>query len=327
MRYRRFGRTGLMVSEVGLGGYGLGRASEEEAREIFELALKSGVNFIDTAPGYLDGLSESRIGELLGEERVRVLIATKVRLAPEELGDIAGASERSLAASLERLRRERVDLLQLHNAIAPERGAWRGAVSLEDALGAGGALEALRGLQEQGLARFIGITGLGDGGAVRTAMREGGIDSVQVYYNLLNASALKRPPAGSTAHDHGQLLPLAAQLGLGAIIIRAHSGGALGSELFREMPEDALPSLDRRRAERIRFLEDGGERTLPRLAVRYALEPIAASTVVPGVARPSEVADAVAAAELGPVSEAEEARLDALRAEDFGVPHPVDAVL
>ena len=327
MRYRRLGRTGLMVSEVGLGGYGLGRASEEEARAAISLALEEGVNFIDTAPGYLDGLSESRIGELLGAERERVVIATKVRLAEDELDDIAGAAERSLTASLERLRCERVALIQLHNAIAPERGQWRGAVSVEDVLGSGGALEALRSLRDQGLARFVGITGLGDGASVRRVMREGGIDAVQVYYNLLNASALKPLPAGATAHDHGQLLPLAEELGLGAIIIRAHSGGALGSELFREMAEDALPVLDQQRAERIRFLADGGERTISRLAVRYALEPAAASTVVPGVARASEVADAIAAAGLDAVSDEDEARLDALRAEDFGVPHPGDAVL
>lgn len=316
-----------MVSEVGLGGYGLGRASEEDARAAIELALEEGVNFIDTAPGYLDGLSESRIGDLLGAELDRAVIATKVRLGEDELDDIAGAAERSLTASLERLRRERVELIQLHNAIAPERGQWRGAISVEDVLGTGGALDALRSLQEQGLARFIGITGLGEGGSVRRVMREGGIATVQVYCNLLNASALKPLPAGATAHDHGQLLPLAEELGLGVIIIRAHSGGALGSELFREMAEDALPVLDQQRAERIRFLEDGGERTLSRLAVRYGLQPAAASTVVPGVARASEVADAIAAAELEPVSGEDEARLEALRAEDFGVPHPVDAIL
>ena len=316
-----------MVSEVGLGGYGLGRASEEDARAAIELALEEGVNFIDTAPGYLDGLSESRIGNLLGPELDRTVIATKVRLGEDELDDIAGAAERSLTASLERLRRERVELIQLHNAIAPERGRWRGAISVEDALGPGGALEALRSLRDQGLARFIGITGLGEGGSVRRVMREGGIETVQVYCNLLNASALKPLPAGATAHDHGQLLPLAEELGLGAIIIRAHSGGALGSELFREMAEDALPVLDRQRAERIRFLEDGGERTLSRLAVRYGLQPAAASTVVPGVARALEVADAIAAAELEAISDEDEARLEALRAEDFGVPHPVDAIL
>lgn len=327
MRYRRLGRTGLMVSEVGLGGYGLGRASEEDAQAAIELALEEGINFIDTAPGYLDGLSESRIGDLLGAERDRTVIATKVRLGEDDLGDIAGAAERSLTASLERLQRERVELIQLHNAIAPERGQWRGAISVEDALGAGGALEALRSLRDQGLARFIGITGLGSGESVRRVMREGGIETVQVYFNLLNASALKPLPAGATAHDHGLLLPLAEELGLGAIIIRAHSGGALGSELFREMAEDALPVLDQQRAERIRFLEDGGERTLSRLAVRYGLQPAAASTVVPGVARASEVADAIAAADLDAVSDEDEARLDALRAQDFGLPHPVDAVL
>ena len=60
--------------------------------------------------------------------------------------------------------------------------------------------------------------------------------------------------------------------------------------------------------------------------MRYGLQP-AASTVVPGVARASEVADAIAAAELDAVSDEDEARLDALRADDFGLPHPVDAVL
>ena len=86
-------------------------------------ALELGVNFFDTAPAYGDGVSEEHLGETLEALGARCLVATKVRLGAEGLADPAAAVTRSLETSLRRLRRDRVDLLQLHDPVRVAREA------------------------------------------------------------------------------------------------------------------------------------------------------------------------------------------------------------
>src|SRR3989304_2000666 len=118
MEHRELGRTGLAVSLLGFGcgdGGGLLAVGERAVARAVEL----GVNYFDTAPLYGDGRSEEHLGQVLRALRPAVYVGTKVRLAPAELGNVPGAIARSLEASLRRLGLERVDLLQLHNAIVP----------------------------------------------------------------------------------------------------------------------------------------------------------------------------------------------------------------
>ena len=326
MRYRRLGRTGLVVSEVGLGGGGIGRVwgetTEEEIAETIALALREGINFFDVAPSYGDGQAEENLGRALaasGDYRDRALVATKVSLAEDDLDDIAGAAERSLTRSLELLRRDHVDLFQLHNGITAERGRFRRSVTPQDVLGAGGALAALERLREAGLTRFIGITGLGEASAVRQTLSEGDFDTVQVYYNLLNPSAARPLPSGSTLHDHGQLLELAERLGIGVIGIRSHAGGALSGPLDREVAGDSLVALDAQRSERLAFLTEDGAAPLSQIATRYVLEQRAVASVIPGVKNRAELADAVVAMELPPLSAEQRARLEGELERDFGL--------
>ena len=328
MRYRRLGRTGLVVSEVGLGGGGIGQiwgeTSEAEIAETIALALREGINFFDVAPSYGDGRAEENLGRALaesGEYRDRALTATKVSLAEDELGDIAGAAERSLTRSLERLRRNSVDLFQLHNSITTERGHFRRSVTPRDALA---ALDALERLREAGLTRFIGITGLGGAAAVRQVVSESAIDTVQVYYNLLNPSAARPLPPGSTLHDHGQLLELAAQLGIGVIGIRSHAGGALSGPIDRDVEPDSLVALDAQRSSRLDFL---GDAPLAQLATRYVLDQPAVASVIPGVKNRAELNDALAAIDLPPLNAAQQQRLNQELANDFGIPQPEDRLL
>lgn len=332
MRYRRLGRTGLVVSEVGLGGGGIGHVwgatTEDEVAETIGLALREGINFFDVAPSYGMGRAEENLGRALTaatEYRDRVLVATKVSLADDDLEDMAGAAERSLTRSLELLRRDSVDLFQLHNSIAGERGRFRRSLTPRDALGADGALAALERLREQGLTRFIGITGLGEAAAVREVVREGEIDTVQVYYNLLNPSAARPLPAGSTLHDHGQLLGLAAELGIGVIGIRSHAGGALSGPIDREVAPDSLAAHDAQRSRRLDFLT--ADAPLAQVATRYVLEQPAVASVIPGVKNRAELQDAIAAMELPALSEEQRARLERELAEDFGVAQPTDVLL
>ncbi len=331
MRYRKLGRTGLVVSEIGLGGGGIGHVwgetTDDAIAETISLAMDEGINFYDVAPSYGAGAAERNLGRALLEapegRGQDMLVATKVHLSEHDLDDIPGAVERGIAESLERLRRERVDVFQLHNTITPERGRYRRSIAVDDAML---AVETLHRLKQDSLTRFIGITGMGDAASVREVLQRGGLDTVQCYYNLLNDSNARPLPAGSTLHDHGQLLPLAAELGLGVIGIRNLSGGALSSGLDREVDPGSLVGMDSRRAETLRFLESDGV-PLSRWSARFALEQPAISTVVPGVKNPGELADQIAAVEMPDMGDEQVSRIDALRETDFGLPQPDDRVL
>lgn len=331
MRYRRLGRTGLVVSEIGLGGGGIGHVwgetTDEEIAATISLAMDEGINLYDVAPSYGNGAAERNLGRALLEapegRGQQMLVATKVSLSEDDLADIPAAVERGIHESLERLRRERVDVFQLHNTITPERGVYRRSISVADAMV---AVEALHGLKQGGLTRFVGITGMGEAVSVREVMARGNLDTVQVYYNLLNDSAARALPDGSSLHDHGQILELAAELGLGVFGIRNLAAGALSDAVDRDVADDSLVSHDFRRADTLRFLETD-DVPLSRWAARFALQHEAISSVVPGVKNSAELADQIAAVDLSPIGQQQQERIDGLRNSDFGLRQPDDRVL
>ena len=331
MRYRRLGRTGLVVSEIGLGGGGIGHVwgetTDDEIAETIAFAMAEGINFYDVAPSYGDGAAERNLGRALLEAREGrghdMLVATKVSLSEDDLADIPTAVERGIHESLERLRRARVDLFQLHNTITPNRGDYRRSISVDDAML---AVETLQRLRQDGLTRCVGITGMGEAASVRTVMRTGSLDTVQCYYNLLNDSNARPLPEGSSLHDHGQLLPLAEELGIGVIGIRNLAAGALSDSVDRTVPPDSLVAVDFRRARTLGFLERDGV-PLSRWSARFALQQAAVSTVVPGVKNRAELEDQIAAIDLDDLSDADLVTLDTLRADDFGERQPDDRVL
>jgi aryl-alcohol dehydrogenase-like predicted oxidoreductase len=142
---RPFGRTGHMSSAVIFGAAALGRVDQATADRVLDLLLEHGVNHIDTAPSY--GESELRIGPWMDRHRGDFFLATKTRER-----DYAKARA-EIQRSLERLRTDRIDLLQLHSLSHPDE--W------QQALSPGGALDAAREAREAGLVRFIGVTGHG----------------------------------------------------------------------------------------------------------------------------------------------------------------------
>ena len=140
-----FGRTGHESSRAIFGAAALGAMSQEHADATLDLVDAHGINHIDTARGYGD--SELRLAPWLATNRDRVFLATKT-------GERAGAAARAeLEDSLTRLGVDHVDLIQLHNLVEPDE--W------ERAFGAGGAVEALAAARDEGLCRFIGVTGHG----------------------------------------------------------------------------------------------------------------------------------------------------------------------
>ena len=143
----QFGRTGHRSTRIIFGAAALGSVSQEEADQTFEVLLNHGINHLDVAASYGDGEAEKRMGPWMAEHRKDFFLATKTgkRTHQEALDDLQG--------SLERLRVDSVDLVQLHNLTDPDE--W------DQALSAGGALEALIEARKQGLTRFIGVTGHG----------------------------------------------------------------------------------------------------------------------------------------------------------------------
>ena len=140
-----FGHTGHQSTRTIFGAAALSRVTQEEADRTLEVLLQYGVNHIDTAARYGD--SEVRIGPWMAQQRQHFFLATKTRERTYQ-----GAWD-NLRRSLERLRVEQVDLLQLHNLVDPQE--W------EVAMGPGGALEAALEARAKGLIRFIGVTGHG----------------------------------------------------------------------------------------------------------------------------------------------------------------------
>jgi len=170
---RPFGRTGQASTVTLFGAAALARASQADADRALDVLLRYGVNHIDTAEGYGD--SELRIGPWMARHRKDFFLATKTRsrTGPQAREDIH--------RSLDRLRVDHVDLIQLHSLGHPDD--W------DVAMGPGGALEAAVEARRQGLARFIGVTGHGWTIAAmhRRSLARFDFDAVLLPFNFLFA--------------------------------------------------------------------------------------------------------------------------------------------
>ncbi len=166
---RPFGRTGHMSTVTIFGGAALARATPKDAERALEVLLKYGVNHIDAAPRYGD--AEVLIGPWMARHRKDFFLATKTGKRTYQ------EAREEIHRSLERLRVDQIDLLQLHSLAHPDE--W------DTALGPGGALEAAVEAREKGLVRFIGVTGHGWMIAAmhKRALKRFDFDSVLLPYN------------------------------------------------------------------------------------------------------------------------------------------------
>src|SRR3954463_1268803 len=164
-----FGRTGHQSSRVIFGSAGIARVDQETADRLLPLLIEHGVNHIDTAAMYGD--AELRLAPWLKEHPGEFFIATKAHARDSD------GARASLERSLTRMGVDQVDLIQLHNLVEPED--W------EAAHAPGGALEALERARDEGLTRFIGVTGHGlrIAGMHLRSLERFDYDSVLLPYN------------------------------------------------------------------------------------------------------------------------------------------------
>ncbi len=260
---RPFGRTGHHSSAVIFGGAALARVDQAVADDALDLLLEYGVNHIDTAARYGD--SELRIGRWMERHRARYFLATKTGARDKQ-----GARD-SIHRSLERLRTDHVDLIQLHALIHPDE--W------EQALGPGGALEACVEARDQGLVKHIGVTGHGWTVAAmhRRALERFDFDSILLPWNPF---AQKQATYGA---DFERTVALAAARNVAVQTIKAIARGpwAAGAPRDRatwyqplETLEDIRPAVHWILSRPGLFLLSAGDVGLLPLILQAASEPV-----------------------------------------------------
>jgi len=285
MNYRRFGKTGLEVSEVALGAlevgaaYGIGEEcgqvpSEPEALALFQAAVDAGITLFDTAGAY--GHSEARIGRFLKTTGERLVVTTKLNVSKGDDGQwLDYATERPYASikacvdhqvekSLRNLGVDAIDAVQLHGV--PEREAFDEMT------------DALKANVEAGKIRFLGASCNAE--QIPMLIEAGGYSTVQLAYNMLDQTERKKG------------LELAKEHGLGVLTRIPLALGVLADKVERLDAE--------RRARFAPFLDDLRGRlpegmTVPEAALRFVLSSPAVSACIPGTRRIGHVRENVKA--------------------------------
>ena len=231
---RRLGKTGAMVSCIGFGS-GTRFCSienEDAAQALLERAFGLGINYFDTAGSYtrrgIERLSEKRLGEFSKKRRKEIFLATKI-----DPRDRDGAL-RSVEASLKFLQTDYVDLIQIHSLNNRD--------DLERIASASGVLTAVRELQAQKVARFIGITGHNDGAAMAEALRRYDFDTVLMALNAAqSANPIAQRKMAPIPAFEGAALPVALEKKLGILSMKVMGQGMLvGNGAGRASPVELL---------------------------------------------------------------------------------------
>lgn len=290
MNYRTLGKTGLQVSELGMGGLFVASrfsTGNEEARRAVQRALALGVNFVDTAPTYLD--SEEVLGYALAGTTQPYYLSTKLSGRPQPFNPQDKAGLRQLfEESLQRLGRDRVDILMIHEPDRPSQYDW----FTDHERFHGPVCELLAELKSEGLIRFTGLGGT-TAYELPHIINTGQYDVVLTAFNysLLWQEALL------------EVLPAAKQQGMGIIVGSPLQQGALARRYDDEVNHGArwLSSPRREQYKRLYALLDEIDLPLPELGLRFVLSNPDISTVLMGARSVEEVEANVRAAEKGPL--------------------------
>ena len=213
---RILGRTGRPVSILGLGGGGIlmRTLDREAAMALIHRAIDLGVNYVDTAPTY--GPSEEHFGEVLKARRPEVFLATKVHSRSRDEG------WRKIENSLRRLQSDYIDLIQVHDIKTEDE--------VDRVMRLDGALAAMLEARDQGLVRWIGVTGHWDPSPMAYALQRFDFDTVLIPVNVTDKHYLSYIDV---------VMPVALKRNLGIIAMKVYCAGGVFEQLD-VMPHDAL---------------------------------------------------------------------------------------
>jgi aryl-alcohol dehydrogenase-like predicted oxidoreductase len=312
MQFRTLGATGLRVSALAFGAGPVPALMTSDDRhrqqETLRRALESGINWIDTAATYGNGLSEDGLGRSLRKLNALgdVHIATKVRLVASDLNNIEAKIRESVAGSFKRLGLSYVTLLQLHNSITVDRDDQPTSVTPADILGPQGVLTAFRNLQDEGSIGHFGLTAIGHVDSLRKVINSGHFATIQVPYNLLNPSAGETVSADFAEVNYGNLIEDCGHQGMGVFAIRVLAGGAMAGQPPSDhtyktefFPLD-LYQRDQRQSEKTNELL-ASPANMTEHAVRFVLSHSNISSAIIGFGDASHVDDAVTYLDAGPL--------------------------
>lgn len=279
----RLGSSELTVSEIGLGCMSLG-TERSKAISIVHRALDRGVNLLDTADLYDDGRNEELVGEAVQGRRDKVVIATKVgnRRVPGRDGWTWDPSKAyvlsTVKKSLKRLNTDYIDLYQLHGG------------TINDPIDE--TIEAFEQLKNEGLIREYGISSIRPN-VVREYVKRSSIASIMNPISILDRRAEE------------QILPLAAERGIGVIARGPVAGGRLaeGKSIEQGYLDYGIEELLRLRGE-LRALTTP-RRSLAQLAIRFSLSQPAVAAVIPGASSAAQLDHNLDAAGIPPLTEEE----------------------
>jgi aryl-alcohol dehydrogenase-like predicted oxidoreductase len=303
MRYRRLGRTGIEVSEIGYGAWGIGGkqwkgGTDDEAIGALRRSFELGVNFIDTALAYGDGHSEELVGQVIKDAPHRVYIATKIppknRIWPAS--PQTGIEEvfpydyivSSTEESLRNLKVDAIDLQQLHvwTDAWLHRDEWR---------------RAFDHLKTSGKVRAVGISLTEhDPESGVSVVRSGAIDTVQVIYNIFDQTPEQNLFPACETQNVGVLARV--PLDEGGLTDSFSANASFEGDEFRawyfrgDRPQQIVQHRDALKAD----LKDVPG-TLAEIALQFCLSHRAVSTVIPGMRRTATVESSCSVSARGPL--------------------------
>lgn len=281
LHYRPLGATGIPVSEIGMGCNRLGEAPMPDSHwiELVQRAVDLGVTLFDTSESYGWGRSEDILGQALGN-RDDVLVATKVsRIQATNAKDFSAARIIQQAeGSLRRLRRDRIDIYQLHSPSLEDlqRFDWPNAMTM---------------LREQGKIRFIAVS-INDAVSGEWLLEQGLVQVFQVPYNLLDPETGDFIIPQAQAQGVGIMVRVPMAQGIltgkfrpGEAVAEGHRAHLAGKKMARLIEE----------AEQYRDLAEQSGLPMSQFALRFALSPNGVSAVIPGARTVAQLTQNVAA--------------------------------
>ena len=268
-------------------------------------AIDLGLNFFDTSPVY--GKSEINLGEAIGADRNKIILATKVRLPDfEDTCDMKSFIIASVERSLVRLKTDYIDLLQIHHQIGNERGKYQfrnnppefaTRLNYSDCMEFYDCTDLLR---SSGKVRYIGFTGWdGDYEAQSKLIYSDKFSSIQVLYNMLNQSA--HGEARRTPHENDQgygdgescVMNLAQKNEVAIIGIRPFANGAIVDEIKSEKKHDEQIYCEHQLMQKLKLQIGRDDLSLAQIAVLFSLANEKISTIVPGIKNSLELNEVI----------------------------------